>query len=68
MINRVKAIPLYMSYSDVKQLHGLLVDLINNNDFCSDSTLVLGQKPMSMDLYVSICYDGINEASRVEFE
>lgn len=59
----VKAIPFYLNASDTIKLALALNDVINNPNFSDECTIVIGQTPMNLDLYIVIRYDGIEDES-----
>lgn len=59
----VKAIPFYLNASDAIKLALALNDVINNPNFSDECTIVIGQTPMNLDLYIVIRYDGLEDES-----
>lgn len=59
----VKAIPFYLNASDTIKLSSALNDIIHNPNFGDECTIIIGQTPMNLDLYIVIRYDGIADES-----
>lgn len=64
----VKAIPLYLSGQDAMELLYHLSTITHNPNFDRDETIVIiGQYPMTCNLYLTVRYDDSGEESIIRF-